>query len=207
MTRQSLDYTVTNNMSVKIYVNQFTTTHLWSKNYHSFWSICFHVTLKRQTRILNTGFIWTFKTWYWEKRLAWLWRLRLNEVYIESLLKWRTGNPKMWFWKPPKSLKNRTTRQISFSHSIDYNKRTVVNNVVLHYTMSSISFRDTPRELKFSNSPNTEWNAILNGTSLYAWILHHLLSNQLRNQQTYKLYINTVSAKSILGDRVQHRIK
>lgn len=38
-----------------------------------------------------------------------------------------------------------------------------------------------------------EYYAILNGTSLYAWILHFLLSNQLRDQQTYKLYINTVS--------------
>ena len=60
-----------------------------------------------------------------------------------------------------RGLKNRKTRQISFSHSIDYNKRTMVNNVVLHYTMPSISFRDTPAELKFSNSPN-----ILNGMPL-----------------------------------------
>lgn len=100
-----------------------------------------------------------------------------------------------------RGLKNRTTRQISFSHFIYYNKRTVVNNVVLYYTMPSFSFRDTPTELKFSNSPNicTEWNAKIR---YVPWILHYVLSNQLRNQQTYKLYITTVSFKSILGDRV-----
>ena len=72
-----------------------------------------------------------------------------------------------------RGLKNRTTRQISFSHFIDYNKRNVVNKVVLYYTMPSISFRDTPAELKFSNSPNicTEWNATLK-IRYVQWILH-----------------------------------
>ena len=131
------------------------------------------------------------------------WRL-LTKVYIETLLKWRTGNPKCGLRKPRKRSQKPNKTNIVFSlyrlqqkdcgkqrcfalHNAEYfiqghPCRTEIFKQPKYMCWMECHFEDTVRPVDST--------------------LRKVLSHQLRNQQTYKLYINTVSVKSILGDRV-----